>query len=70
MFCLSCFCVVMSCGGRSPASGRSPVQGVLPNLQLIHNFGSNSEFERVTRSDDDDDEMYCDQTFLLSSDFH
>jgi hypothetical protein len=27
-------CVVLSCVGRGLASGRSPVQGVLPNVQI------------------------------------
>jgi hypothetical protein len=40
--CLS-FCVVLSCTGRDLASGWSPVQGVVPNVELIHKFTSNSE---------------------------
>jgi hypothetical protein len=56
---------VLSCVGRVLASCLSPVQGVLPNVELVYNFKSNSELEYVTRSkriaddddDDDDDEL-------------
>jgi hypothetical protein len=37
--CVSAFfCVALSYVGRSLASGWSPVQGVLPNVQQIHKF--------------------------------
>jgi hypothetical protein len=31
--CVSFFCVVLSCVGSDLATGKSPVQGVLPNVQ-------------------------------------
>jgi hypothetical protein len=45
------FYVVLSCVGRDLATGCSPVQGVLPNVQkLIHKFQkSNSESEKARR---------------------
>jgi hypothetical protein len=50
------FCVVLSCVGRGLASGRSPVQGVLPTVQQIHKFQKiNSEPEQAKRSSKDDD---------------
>jgi hypothetical protein len=43
------FCVVLSCVGTDSATGRHPVQGVLPNVQkYIHKFQkSNSESEKA-----------------------
>jgi hypothetical protein len=32
--CSRFFCVVLSCVGRGLASGWSPIQGVLPNVQI------------------------------------
>jgi hypothetical protein len=42
--CLSPFCV-----GRGLESGWSVVQGILPVVEMIHNFRSNSELEQLTR---------------------
>jgi hypothetical protein len=32
--CVRVFCILLSCVGRGLASGWSPVQGVLPNVQI------------------------------------
>jgi hypothetical protein len=54
--------------GRGLASGRYAIQEVLPNVELIHNFISNCELEKVIRTnpygwwyddDDDDDDARC-----------
>jgi hypothetical protein len=37
----SSFCVVLSCVGRDLATGRSPVQRVLPNVGKFPKFGKN-----------------------------
>jgi hypothetical protein len=44
--CLSSpLCVFMSSESRGLASNRHPVQGVIPNVKVIHNFRSNSELK-------------------------
>jgi hypothetical protein len=65
-------CCVVLCVGRGLASGRSPVQGVLPNFQIDHKFQKlNSESEQammvyleVHDDDDDDDSIMYDKVFL------
>jgi hypothetical protein len=34
---------------HGPCDGLIPLQGVLPNVELIHNFERNSELEQVTQ---------------------
>jgi hypothetical protein len=41
--------LLLSCVRRGLASGWSPVQGVLTNVKMITNFGSNPEMGQVTR---------------------
>jgi hypothetical protein len=38
------FCILLSCRGR----GLIPIQGVRPNVELVHIFRSNSELAQVT----------------------
>jgi hypothetical protein len=41
------FCVVLSCIGSSLATGRFPVQGILPAVCMSHNFQANSKWEQA-----------------------
>jgi hypothetical protein len=49
-FCLSMSFCVLCCPVEVKALRRAdPIQGVLPNTELIYNFRSNSELKQVTR---------------------